>query len=219
MHTLSILARWSLSALAVATAALAPVAAPLAAQQPAKVQLAFGYHCDNTFALRNEGTQTANVDWVVLGTADEGRIIVKPTETVQIESATEGDVELYVDGRLVATEHKGNRSCAALTGAPSGTVTVRHLDAAEVVVVQPQYVQPVYQAPLEIVDVRPYYYPRSSFSLSVGFPFFSSPYYGGYYRGYYGGSHGRVVISNRGRGGGGVVVVGGRGGSRSGRRR
>jgi len=205
MTTLSGLALRSLGALAFATAAGSLLASPLAAQQPSKVQLAFGYHCDNKFALRNEGPQVTDVDFVVLGTADKGRITVKPNETVQIESATAGDIELYVDGKLVATEHKGNRSCEALTSAPSGTVTVRHLDAGEVVYAQPSG-QPVYLSPTEVVYVRPYdyaYYPRTSFSLSVGFPIFGGGYYGPYYSPYYGGSHGRVIISTHGRGGGG----------------
>ncbi|MHB1311012.1 MAG: hypothetical protein ACYC3L_03260 [Gemmatimonadaceae bacterium] len=193
MTTLSMLARRSLGAVAVATAAGALLAAPLAAQQPAKVQLAFGYHCDDKFALRNEGTQTADVQFVVLGTADKGRVTVKPNETVQIESATDGDVELYVDGKLVASEHKGNRSCEALTSAPSGTVTVRHLDPGEVMYVEPRYVQPVYLSPREVVYVRPWdygYYYRPSFSLSLGFPLFRS--------GYYGGGYGRVIVHDRG---------------------
>lgn len=199
MTTLSTLTQRSLGALALATVAGALLAAPLAAQQPSKVQLAFGYHCDNTFALRNEGTQTADVEFVVLGTADKGRVTVKPSETVQIESATAGDVELYVDGKLVATEHKGNRSCEALTSAPSGTVTVRHLDAYEVVYVEPRYVAPVYLSPREVVYVRPWdygYYYRPSFSLRLGFPLVRSGYYGGGY-----GRYDHVIVHDRYRGG------------------
>jgi hypothetical protein len=195
MITLISLTPRSFGALALATIAGALLAAPVAAQQPSKVQLAFGYRCDNKFALRNEGTQTADVEFVVLGTADKGRVTVKPNETVQIESATAGDVELYVDGRLIATEHKGNRSCEALTSAPSGTVTVRHLDADEVVYVERRYIEPVYLSPREVVYVRPWdygYYYRPSFSLSLGFPLYTS----GYYRD---GGYGRVIIHDRGR--------------------
>ena len=206
MTTLSMLTQRSLGALALATVAgallAAPLATPLAAQQPSKVQLAFGYHCDNKFALRNEGTQTADVEFVVLGTADKGRVTVKPNETVQLESATAGDVELYVDGKLVATEHKGNRSCEALTSAPSGTVTVRHLDANEVVYVEPRYVEPVYLSRREVVYVRPWdygYYYRPSFSLSLGFPLYRSG--GSYGGGYYGGGYDRVIVHDRGRAG------------------
>ncbi len=191
MTALAALARHSLRALAVATAAAGSLAAalatPLAAQQPvqqpaqvqlaqvqlAQVQLAFGYHCDDTFALRNEGAQTVDIDFVVLGTADKGRVTVKPSETVQIESATAGDVELYVDGKLVATEHKGRRSCAELAGGATGTVTVRHLDPADVVYVQPRYEEPVYVHRRAIVYVRPWdygYIVRPSFSLQIGFP-------------------------------------------------
>ena len=66
---------------AVAVTAMVPLAAllasPLIAQQT-KAQLAFGYHCDNKFALRNEGTRTTDVDYKVVGTSDRGRITVKP---------------------------------------------------------------------------------------------------------------------------------------------
>jgi hypothetical protein len=194
MKTRLVLAGRSLGALALVTVAGAMLAAPLRAQQPSKVQLAFGYHCDNNFSLRNEGTQTADVEFVVLGTNDRGRVTVKPKETVDIASATDGDVELYVDSKLVATEHKGNRSCDALTSRPSGTVVVRHLDPSEVVYVQPQYVEPVYVAPAEVVYVRPWnygYYYRPAISLSLGFPI-----YRGYSRvvvhgGRFGGRHRR----------------------------
>jgi uncharacterized Zn-binding protein involved in type VI secretion len=191
MHTLSVLARRSLGRLAAVSALGILLASPLAAQQTAKAQLAFGYHCDDKFALRNEGTQTVDVDFVVLGTADRGRVTVKPSETVQLESATDGDVELYVDGKLVATEHKGHRACADLAGSATGTVTVRHLDPSEVVYVQPLYPEPVYVSRAEVVYVRPwdyygsYYRYRPSISLSLGFPI----YRGGY---------SRVIVHGRG---------------------
>ena len=156
---------------ALAIAALS--AAPAAAQQAAKVQLAFGYECDNKFALRNEGTQLVNLEYAVAGTPERGTVSVKPNETVQLESASRNDVQLYVDGKLVATEKKGNRACAQ--AAVASTVTVRHLDQREVVYVQQaQVIEPVYVGP-EVVYVRPwdygyYYGPRLSVHLGFGFP-------------------------------------------------
>lgn len=159
--------------------------APLAAQQPAKVQLAFGYQCDNTFALRNEGAQSVTAEYVVAGTRERGAVTVKANERVELESVSNNDLQLFVDGNLVATERKGNRSCASI--APSAPVVVRHLDPTEVVYVQPTMVQPVYIRP-EVVYVRPWdygYYTGPRFSLSIGFPLFD-----GGYRGPYGGAYG-----------------------------
>lgn len=197
MKTISTSAWHTLGVMALAVAS----SAPLAAQQPAKVQLAFGYQCDNTFALRNEGPQTVTAEYVVAGTRERGSLTVKSNETVELESMTNNDLQLFVDGKLVATEHKGNRSCASV--APSSTVVVRHLDPTEVVYAPPTVVQPVYVGP-DVVYVRPWdygYYAGPRLSLSFGFPF----YYGGYrsYGGY--GGFGRPMI--------------GRGGSRGGHRR
>ena len=179
MKNLTMSVSHTLGALALATLSAAPLAA-----QGTKVQLAFGYECDNKFALRNEGAQGVTVEYAVSGTSERGKVSLKGNETVELESASNNDVQLYVDGKMVATEKKGNKSCAA---AQSNTVTVRHLDPSEVVYAQT--VQPVVVGP-DVVYVRPYdyYYPYpyySSFSVGIGFPF-----YGGY---------GRTVIM---RGGG-----------------
>ncbi|MBI3569200.1 MAG: hypothetical protein HY084_13460 [Gemmatimonadetes bacterium] len=175
-------------------------ALPLAAQQVAKVQLAFGYECDNKFALRNEGTQGVNVDYAVAGTTERGTVSVKANETVELESTSNNDVQLYVDGKLVATEKKGNRPCAAPA---TQTVTVRHLDpSTEVVYAPATTVQPVYVSPSEVVYVSPWsygYYPYSSFSLGLDFPIFGG-YYGGY-GGYRGFGHGIPMRGPRGFGG------------------
>ena len=155
---------------------------PLAAQQPASVQLAFGYRCDNTFALRNEGPQRVTAEYVVAGTGERGTVTVQANQTVELESLSNSDLQLFVGGKLVATEPKGSRSCASV--APASTVVVRHLDSPEVVYVPPRVVEPVYVAP-PVVYVRPWdygYYAGPRVSLSFGFPL-----YGGWYRHGYGG--------------------------------
>ncbi|MCX5767731.1 MAG: hypothetical protein NTZ43_10965 [Gemmatimonadetes bacterium] len=170
---------------AIGAIALAFVSAPLAAQQAAKVQLAFGYQCDSKFALRNEGAAAVTVEYVVAGTNERGKVTVQPNELVELESATNNDVQLFVQGKLVASEHKGDRSCAAA----AGTVTVRHLDPAgtaaqQTVVEQTVVMEPVYVEPRRVVYVRPYdyydYY-RPRVSLNFGFPLFGGhsrmPYY------------------------------------------
>lgn len=183
----------NLGVMALAVACTAPLAAPLAAQQPASVQLAFGYQCDNTFALRNEGSQSVTAEYVVAGTRERGTVTVKANETVELESLSNSDLQLFVNGKLVATEHKGNRSCVSV--APSAAVVVRHLDSPDVVYVQPRVVEPVYVA-APVVYVRPWdygYYAGPRFSLSLGFPFYGGGYRGRYpfgYGGAYGGFRG-----------------------------
>ncbi len=155
------------------TLGTASLGAPLAAQQPvqqvpqpagakSRAQLAFGYQCDDKFALRNEGTSAVTVEFGVAGTTERGSATVQPNETVQLESQSPDALELYVDGKLVASEAKGDRPCTAPQGAPqaavsSDVVVVRHYEPAQIVYVQPT----------EYVYVRPW----------------DDYYYGGYYGG------------------------------------
>lgn len=102
--------------------ALILIAAPLGAQQTVRVlqssrageanaQLAFGYACEDKFALRNDGAVPVTVEYAVAGTRERGLVGVQAGETVQLESASPNDVQLFLDGRLVVSEPKGNRAC------------------------------------------------------------------------------------------------------------
>lgn len=167
---------------------LACLAVPLAAQQPqrvpqpqavAKVQLAFGYECADKFALRNEGAAAVTVEYAVVGTTERGSATVQPNETVQLESASPNDIQLYVDGKLVATESKGNRACADAPVMAGGAVMVRHFEPTELVYVQPTE---VYVEPTELVYVRPWsygYYPYAGPVIRIGwgggYPYYRGP--------------------------------------------
>jgi hypothetical protein len=107
----------------VALAALSAMAlvAPAGAQNP-QVQLAFGYDCGDQFQVRNDGAQPVDVEYgVVGGTRSSARINAR--ESVAITSQSGDALELWVNGRRVATEAKGNRSCS------SDNVVVRPLNS------------------------------------------------------------------------------------------
>jgi len=187
----------------VGLATFAIFAAPLAAQSTvrqvppaslssqAAAQLAFGYQCEDKFALRNEGGSPVTVDYVVAGTDERGTVDVRANETVQLESRSQNDLQLYVGGKLVATEAKGNRACADVAVAAVPAVVVRHLVIDDYAY---GYGEPV-------VYVRPwrggFYAPSTVISVGLGF--------GGVSRGY--GSYG--YNSGYAYGGGVRVVRGG----------
>jgi hypothetical protein len=133
------------------SAAFALVAAPgtgtavLAAQEPAR--LAFGYQCDNKFALRNEGTRAVEVEYGVVGASEKGKVHLDPNQGVSLEPTAAGDLEIRVDGKTVATARNGHIACAAQT---AQTVIVRPLNEREYVTVVEPY--PYYY------DYYPYYY-------------------------------------------------------------
>ncbi len=119
---------------AFALLAVAPIAgiAALAAQEPAR--LAFGYQCDNKFALKNEGAGPVEVEYRVVGASETGRVRLDPNQGVSLEPRSAGDLEIRVDGKVVATARNAHSACQ------SGTVIVRPLYGPEyVTVVAPYY--------------------------------------------------------------------------------
>jgi hypothetical protein len=111
---------------------LAPVAALVAQQAPA-VQLAFGFECGDRFLVKNDGSQPVSLEWKTAGGQDRSPLHLNANESREIASATNDAVELYVNGKLVATEPKGSKACNAAGGneaSPAGpVVVVRPLDA------------------------------------------------------------------------------------------
>lgn len=110
----------------------------------ANAQLAFGYACDDKFALRNDGAMPVSVEYAIAGTDERGMVDVRAGETVELESASPNDVQLFLDGRLVASEPKGYRPCD--DDWASGRVMVRRLETRAV----------VYALPTRVVYVRPW---------------------------------------------------------------
>lgn len=116
-----------------ALALLATAAAALGAQQAPTVQLAFGYTCGDRFLIKNEGNQPIALEWKAVGSQDRSQLHLNASESREIASASSDAVELWVNGKVVATEPKGNKPCGANAGAnpQSGApnVIVRPLDA------------------------------------------------------------------------------------------
>ena len=169
---------------AVALSVTAPVAgtAVLAAQEPTR--LAFGYQCDNKFALRNEGTRAVEVEYGVVGASEKGKVHLDPDQGVSLEPKAAGDLEIRVDGKSVATARNGHVACATQT---VQTVIVRPLYEREYVTIVEPYGPyyyggyPVYYGP----SLR-YGAPRVGIYFGVG-----GGRYGGRGHGYGGGHRGR----------------------------
>lgn len=117
----------------VAFALMVTASAALGAQQAPAVQLAFGYECGDRFLIKNDGSQPVSLEWKTVGSQDRSQLHLNAKESREIASAANDAVELWVNGKLVATEPKGNKACGANAGAnPSSagpTVVVRPLDA------------------------------------------------------------------------------------------
>jgi hypothetical protein len=195
------------------TATSAAFGNPLRAQAPQgareQVQLAFGYECDDRFLVRNDGAQAVDVEYTVQGAPARSKLHLNAKESAEMSSVSSNPVELWVNGKLVATERKGNRACATAPVQSSQDVVVRPIEPREGAVYSEG--APVYTAPpVVVVAPRPYYgydpyYPyydpyyyggfRSSFSVVL-------PFYSGYSRVGYGGrfvTRGRPFVG-RGRG-------------------
>jgi hypothetical protein len=171
--------------------AQAPVVTPVqgAQAQPA-VQLAFGYECDDRFLVRNDGTEPVDLEYAVAGGSEHWKLHLKEKESVELSSAANKALELWVNGKLVASATKAKRACAANQAVPG--VVVRPLGSGDYVsaAAAPAYGYGYAYGPRVVYyDPWPYYYPASYFS--IGFPIYGG--FGGF------GGFGRVVFRGRGR--------------------
>jgi hypothetical protein len=174
--------------------ALVAAASPLAAQSR-QVELAFGYTCGDRFMVRNDGTNPVVVEYAIAGSQDKSTLHLNAKQSAEIASAQSGNMELWVAGKVVASEPKGNRPCgAARNGTYSNNgVNVRPIDPDAAVAAQPG--DTAYVAPeVVIAGPRPYYddyYP---------YGYYPYPYYYGYSPFLYGsiGIRGRGFIGGRG---------------------
>jgi hypothetical protein len=191
----------SLGALALVAAAHAPLAAQGSSQT---VQLAFGYECGDRFLVRNDGNNSVVVEYAVAGSQDKSQLHLNARQSAEIASAQEGNVELWVGGKVVASEPKGNRACAGARN--NSGVSVRPLNSNETAAAQPTD-DTVYAAngsqPAVVVVAPPaaydYYYPYGYYPYGYyGYAPFYYPSIGIYGRvGGFGGYRGGVF---RGRG-------------------
>ena len=120
-----------------AVALLGAVGTPLRAQAAPKIELAFGYECGDRFIVRNDGTQPVLLEYAAAGSRDRSELHLNGRQSAEIASAQDGNLELWVGGKLVASEPKGNRPCpAGGKTQPSGNAqpsdSAQHSDTAVV---------------------------------------------------------------------------------------
>src|SRR5450631_4791531 len=99
-----------------ALALMATASAALGAQQAPAVQLAFGYECGDRFLVKNDGGQPVAIEWKTVSSQDRSQLHLNAKESREIASASGDAVELWVNGKVVATEPKGNKPCGAKAG-------------------------------------------------------------------------------------------------------
>ncbi len=116
-----------------ALALMATASAALGAQQAPAVQLAFGYECGDRFLVKNDGNQPVAIEWKTVSGQDRSQLRLNAKESREIASASDDAVELWVNGKVAATEPKGNKPCGSNAGVNSSSgspsVIVRPLDA------------------------------------------------------------------------------------------
>jgi hypothetical protein len=153
-----------------ALALLAAAQAPLRAQGSSQtIQLAFGYECGDRFLVRNDGTNPVVIEYAAAGSQDKSQLHLNGRQSVEIASAQDGNLELWVSGKVVASEPKGNRPCG---GTPDNRgVSVRPLEPNQAAAQSADsgYAEP----PVVIYAPRPYYY-----DYYYPYAYYRYPYYG-----------------------------------------
>jgi hypothetical protein len=112
-----------------ALAFLAAVSAPLRAQAAPRIELAFGYECGDRFIVKNDGAQPVLVEYAPAGSRDKSQLHLNGKQSVEIAMAQDGNLDLFVGGKLVASAPKGNRPCGggsapASASAPASDTSV-----------------------------------------------------------------------------------------------
>ena len=143
------------------------------------IQLAFGFECEDRFLIRNDGSQTVTLQYGVQGNPERSTLSLTSKQSVEISSTSGNPVELWVAGKLAATERKGTRACSSASAIP---VTAAEPDVIVRPIDQPDYTaytatQP--QSAAHVVVVAP-----PDYGYDPGYPYY--PYYGyGSYYPYY----------------------------------
>ncbi len=167
-----------------ALALVAAVQAPLRAQGSTQnVQLAFGYECGDRFLVRNDGTNAVVIEYSVAGSQDKSQLHLNGKQSAEIASAQDGNVELYVSGKVVASEPKGNRACGSSNRMNNNGVTVRPLDQSASTAAQSA--DTTYSQEAVVVYAHPDYYPYGYYPYAYyGYSPFFYPSVGIYSRGF-----------------------------------
>jgi hypothetical protein len=129
--------RWKRGGLLAAL--LAGAAAPLAAQitevnrSPVTdiSRVTFGYLCDDTFVLRNDGSRELMAELGVTKGSEHSKVMLASHEQLEFTSKEKEDVELWIDGKLVAKAEKEKRACKAVQGNASVAVAPLEVTLSE----------------------------------------------------------------------------------------
>ncbi len=120
-------------------ALLAGAAAPLSAQITEVLRrpvadisrVTFGNLCDDTFVLRNDGSRELNAQLGVTKGTEQIPVLLAPHEQLEFTSKGKADVELWIDGKLVAKAEKHARGCKAVQGNASVAVAPLQVNTTE----------------------------------------------------------------------------------------
>ncbi|MBY0488680.1 MAG: hypothetical protein K2R93_02450 [Gemmatimonadaceae bacterium] len=121
---------WStLAAVSVAPTAHAQIADVTRSAVSDISRLTFGQLCEDRFIVRNDGARPVDAEVAVAKSGEHTKIPLGPHEQVEFSSRSKGDVELWLDGKLVATAEKEKRSCKDIQG--NASVVVAPLDVVQ----------------------------------------------------------------------------------------
>jgi hypothetical protein len=92
-------------------------------------RLTFGQLCEDRFIVRNDGAKPIDAELGVAKSGEHTKISLGGHEQVEFSSRGKEDVELWVDGKLVATAEKEKRSCKDIQG--NASVAVAPLEVTQ----------------------------------------------------------------------------------------
>lgn len=92
-------------------------------------RLSFGYLCDDNFLLRNDGDKSVDARLGVSKSGEQSQVTLGAHEQVQFTSKSKADVELSIDGKLVAKAEKERRDCKNVQGNASVAVAPLEVSA------------------------------------------------------------------------------------------
>lgn len=94
-------------------------------------QITFGYLCDDRFVIRNDGTRPIDLEYGVEKGTEHTRLTLNARESVELSSPSKADLELWMDGKLIAKAEKERRSCKEVRGNSQVTVSPLEVPATE----------------------------------------------------------------------------------------
>ena len=166
-----------LSAFALLASAPAALSTPLLAQG-STMRLAFGYQCGDNFVVHNDGTQPADLQYAVVGSRDQSSLHLNGGESVTITSPANDPLQLWVNGKVVATEPKGGIEPVPRARVYGSNVIVRPLNPGDGAAAQPPATTDANAAPLPDGPPAYDYYPP--YPYPYYYPYYPYAYYGGY---------------------------------------